>query len=207
MIFNSLTFLVFITAFFLIYPSLRGRGRLYVILFGSYFFYGWWDYRYLSLILISTFVDYFAGRKIAGTPNPSTRRRFLLLSIVTNLGLLFIFKYFNFFSQSLHSALSGIGLAPAPFTLNVLLPVGISFYTFQTLSYTIDIYRGKIEPEHDFVTFASFVAFFPQLVAGPIERAARLIPQIKALHRPTPVQIREGFSLVLFGLFSKSLYR
>ena len=203
MIFNSLTFLVFITAFFLVYPSLRGRWRLYFILFGSYVFYAWWDYRYLSLILLSTFVDYYAGKKIARSQSKPVRLKFLQISILTNLGLLFIFKYFNFFSQSLHSAFAAIGFTLSPLTLNVLLPVGISFYTFQTLSYTIDIYRGKIEHENDFVTFATFVAFFPQLVAGPIERASRLIPQIKKLSGPTPLQIREGFSLVLLGYFQK----
>jgi len=159
MLFNSLQF-----AFFF-------------ILAGSYFFYMCWNWKYIILIMISTFIDYFSGLRMAALQQRSQRLKYLLLSLFTNLGLLFTFKYFNFFSDSLNSGLELLGLSVHIPYIHVLLPVGISFYTFQTLSYSIDVYRGKIKAERHLGIFALYVSFFPQLVAGPIERASRLLPQ------------------------------
>ena len=203
MVFNSLSFIVFILVFFSVYSVLRGRSRFYFILISSYFFYGWWDYRYLGLILVSTFIDYSAAIGIQRESRDARRRLYLILSIVTNLGILFTFKYFNFFSDSLHTMLQHVGMEADAVTVNVLLPVGISFYTFQSMSYTIDVFRGRIDCERDFMTFAIYVSFFPQLVAGPIERAATLIPQIRRLRGPSPDQVREGMFLILWGYFLK----
>lgn len=201
--FNSLAFLVFMAVFLTVYFYLRGRARLYFILCASYLFYGWWDFRYLGLIMISTGIDYLAGIRISRSGLPRERRIFLVLSIAANLAILFTFKYFNFFAQSLQGALLLLGLPVQTVTLNVLLPVGISFYTFQSMSYTIDVYQRKIPCEKDPAVFAAYISFFPQLVAGPIERAASLLPQFKNLRRPTVVQIREGVTLILWGYFMK----
>jgi len=203
MIFNSLSFLVFCILFFTIYSYLKGRSRLYFILCSSYFFYAWWDWRYLGLIIVSTLVDYYAARAIDRDQNDSRRKLYLILSIATNLGILFSFKYFNFFAHSLYEVFEILGFMPDRITLNVLLPVGISFYTFQSMSYTIDVYQKRIPCEQDIICFANFVAFFPQLVAGPIERAGNIIPQLKMLKGPSNLQLREGCTLVLWGYFLK----
>jgi D-alanyl-lipoteichoic acid acyltransferase DltB (MBOAT superfamily) len=146
-------------------------------LVASYFFYGWWDYRFLALILFSTVVDYILGIEIGKPSNQKKRKWYLYLSLFMNLGLLGFFKYYNFFVDSFANLLASFNYYPDSWTLNIILPVGISFYTFQTLSYSIDVYKGKIKPTKDFVSFAVFVSFFPQLVAGPIERATHLLPQ------------------------------
>ena len=177
MIFNSLTFLVFFVLFLGAYFGTRGRGRLLVCLAGSYLFYGWWDWRFLSLILLSTVVDYALGLRLDATDNEAARKRLLVTSLVVNLGLLGVFKYFGFFAESFQSFVALFGIQQSLPMLNLILPVGISFYTFQTMSYAIDLYRRKIEVERDFARFATFVAFFPQLVAGPIVRAKDLLPQ------------------------------
>ena len=180
MLFNSIAFsiflpVVFATYWFVIANNLKLQNVFLIIC--SYLFYGWWDWRFLSLIALSTIVDFIAGKMIHSARDPSSRKSLLLFSIVFNLGILLLFKYFNFFADSLVQASLSLGYKLDPWLLNVILPVGISFYTFQTMSYSIDIYRKNLLPTNDFVAFAAFVSFFPQLVAGPIERASNLLPQ------------------------------
>ncbi|MCD4779669.1 MAG: MBOAT family protein [Candidatus Omnitrophica bacterium] len=201
--FNSISFLIFILIFSSIYIYLKGKSRLYFILISSYFFYGWWDYRYLSLIVLSTSIDYFAGLQICKEKIESRRKVFLCISIGANLLILFIFKYYNFFAFGFTKVLNALGFHANHSTLDVLLPIGISFYTFQSMSYTIDVYRKKISCEKDYVVFATYVAFFPQLVAGPIERASSLLPQFRPLKNPSRIQVREGCSLIIWGYFLK----
>ena len=203
MIFNSLTFIVFFILFLSLYFLVTGNVRRILILLASYLFYGWWDYRYLSLIILSTCIDYFVGKKLHFEEDKKHRNILLAMSVFANLGILFSFKYFNFFTENFSAMALSLGLTVNQFTLDVLLPVGISFYTFQTMSYTIDVYRGKIDCERNFVTFSVFVAFFPQLVAGPIERASSLLPQLRAPGPPSQKQIADGISLVLWGYFLK----
>jgi len=204
MIFNSIPFLVFFLVFYLLYVMIGDRKwRIALILIGSYIFYGWWDWRFLSLILFSTIVDYILGRKIYSEPFDLKRKMFLRLSLLTNLGLLFFFKYFNFFVDSFMEVATAMGLSPSAHTLKIILPVGISFYTFQTLSYTIDIYKRKLKPESDFLVFASYVSFFPQLVAGPIVRAIDLLPQFKLDHKITATLVKTGLFLIVLGYFKK----
>ena len=201
-LFNSLAFLVFAPAVLLIYFATKGRLRLLFLLAASYFFYGWWDWRFLSLILTSTIIDYFVGCWLESAK--SGRRKFLLvLSCVTNLGLLGVFKYFNFFITSLTAALTTLGVQTNLSTLNIILPVGISFYTFQTMSYTIDRYRRTLPVERSFIRFATFVAFFPQLVAGPIIRAGTLLPQLREDQPFRWENLAKGLALVLWGYFLK----
>ena len=204
MIFNSIPFLIFFIVFYCIYLIVESKNyRHKLILAGSYFFYGWWDWRFLSLILFSTIVDYILGQKIYSESSVSKRKFFLRLSLLSNLGLLFVFKYFNFFVESFMDIGTAMGLSPSMHTIQIILPVGISFYTFQTLSYTIDIYWRKLKPESDFITFASYVSFFPQLVAGPIVRAVDLLPQFSLLQKITIEHIRIGLSLIVLGYFKK----
>jgi len=203
MIFNSITYFVFLGIVLAAYYALKLRWQNLLLLVGSYVFYGWWDYRFLSLLAISTVVDYSMGRLMAGNPGEKTRRAALITSLVTNLGILGFFKYFNFFADSFVSLSAGLGMEVNPFVLQVVLPVGISFYTFQTMAYTIDVYRGKMQPVHNFIDFALYVSFFPQLVAGPIERAQTLVPQIQNRRRLTPEKLHEGGYLILIGLFKK----
>ncbi len=203
MTFNSLIYLIFLPVMVGIYYSLPGRFRWILLLAGSYFFYMWWNPAYIFLILASTFIDYFAGRLMEKTPERRNKKKYMILSLITNLGLLFSFKYYGFFTASI-GKLAGLAGFEAAFPhLDVLLPVGISFYTFQTLSYTIDIYLGKIKAEKHLGYFALYVTYFPQLVAGPIERFDRLSPQLKADFKPTYANLANGFRLVLFGLFTK----
>jgi D-alanyl-lipoteichoic acid acyltransferase DltB (MBOAT superfamily) len=169
----------------------------------SYLFYGWWDYRFCSLLAISTVVDYLCGRGMAGSSSERHRKALLTVSCITNLGILGFFKYFNFFADSFAGFFAAFGLEPHFFELHVILPVGISFYTFQTMSYTIDVYRGSTRPVRDFLDFALYVAFFPQLVAGPIERSGRLMPQIVNPRPRRPEDFTEGLYLVVTGLFKK----
>lgn len=177
--------------------------RIFLCLVGSYVFYGWWDWRFLSLIIFSTFVDYYLGNKIFKINNRNKKKRYLYISLVSNLGLLFFFKYFNFFIESFIQLSEQFGINASIHTLNIILPVGISFYTFQTLSYTIDIYNNKIEPENNILTFATFVAFFPQLVAGPIVRASELLPQFKEKVKINQSIILSGLTLIFIGFFKK----
>lgn len=180
-----------------------------MLVMASYFFYGYWDWRFLSLILISTLVDYISGQKIyASFQQDSTasllrRKRWLFFSIGTNLGLLGVFKYYNFFIDSLTYALSSLDLNLNMLRLDIILPVGISFYTFQTMSYTIDIYRQKLQPTGKFLDFALFVSFFPQLVAGPVERASVLLPQMSNHRKFDKIQFLDGLHLIFWGMFKK----
>jgi D-alanyl-lipoteichoic acid acyltransferase DltB (MBOAT superfamily) len=174
-----------------------------MLLVASYVFYGSWDWRFLFLIALSTCVDFFVGSRMFQHPDDRVRRRLLFVSLATNLSLLGVFKYFNFFSDSFAALMAGLGLQVNTMTLEVILPVGISFYTFQTLSYTIDIYRKQLEPEENFTNFALFVAFFPQLVAGPIERASRLLPQIRSRRTLTRQGVQSGLWMIFWGFFLK----
>jgi len=203
LLFNSLEFGVFFLAVLLVYYRLSHRGQNLFLLLASYLFYGWWDWRFLGLIALSTVVDYACSLAMT---HPRTRRwagRWLTVSVVFNLGILAVFKYFDFFASSLRDMAGTVGLELSPVMLSIILPVGISFYTFQTMSYTIDVYRGQLKPTRRFLDFALFVSFFPQLVAGPIERATHLLPQITG---PRPFELerfyRGGF-LILWGLFKK----
>lgn len=166
-------------------------------------FYGWWDWRFLSLILLSTIVDYYCGLKIHAQTSTLKKKNYIILSVIVNLTLLGFFKYYNFFIDSFIYLLSQIGWNIHPPLLNIILPVGISFYTFQTMTYSIDIYRGHLEPTTDFLDFALFVSFFPQLVAGPIERAGTLLPQIRSSRTFRKDIFFSGLQLIYWGLFKK----
>ncbi|MFK7924716.1 MAG: MBOAT family protein [Bacteroidia bacterium] len=206
MFFNSIEFAIFLPLVFLLYWSRLRRhlkAQNLLILVASYVFYGWWDYRFLALIIFSSALDYLIGFKVAQAPTKRIAKRWLGLSLMSNLGMLGVFKYYDFFVHSLMDGLGGMGLSLDWPTLNIILPVGISFYTFQTLSYTIDIYRGKLKPCEDPVTFFAFVSFFPQLVAGPIERATHLLPQFQEQRSFTRQNARQGLELILWGLFKK----
>ncbi|NER11548.1 D-alanyl-lipoteichoic acid acyltransferase DltB, MBOAT superfamily [Muriicola jejuensis] len=207
MLFNSLVFFIFLPIVFTIYWGF-GRWKLKIqnlfLLVASYVFYGWWDYRFLSLIMLSTLVDYLIGQGMESATRKFRRKAYLWISILFNLGMLGFFKYYNFFVESLSVSLQLLGFQESSlWTLNILLPVGISFYTFQTLSYSLDIYKGKLKPTRDFIAFATFVSFFPQLVAGPIERASNLLPQINTKRTFSYAQAADGLKLILWGLFKK----
>jgi alginate O-acetyltransferase complex protein AlgI len=201
--FNSIEFLLFFPVVVTVYFLLPHRYRWILLLLSSYYFYMSWKAEYIILIFVSTVADYIAGLKIYGAKTKNVRKFYLGLSLVINLGFLFLFKYFNFFSESARLFLSNISIQMHPTTLKLLLPVGISFYTFQTLGYTIDIYRGKIKPEKHFGIFAVYVSFFPQLVAGPIERAKNLIPQFYKKQFFDYERVVDGMKLMLWGMFKK----
>ncbi len=204
MIFNSLPFVVFLVVVFALFWLPISRSKKHqniVLLFSSYVFYGWWDPRFLILIFISSVVDFYMGIAIDRTDDVRLRKRYLWISIAANLGMLFFFKYFNFFIDPFHALL---GTDPNGFsTLDIILPVGISFYTFQTMSYTIDVYRRQLKPTSDLVQFLTFVSFFPQLVAGPIERARTLLPQIQTPRIFSHDQAVSGCRMILLGAFKK----
>ena len=203
MLFNSYVFWVFLAVVLGLHALLRHRQQNRMLLVASYVFYGWWDWRFLSLIVISTLVDYTASLGIARTESIRRRKALLTLSVVANLGMLGVFKYYDFFIFQLNELFTSIGLnAPLPL-LNVILPVGISFYTFQTMSYTIDVYRGHTTPTDRFWDFALYVCFFPQLVAGPIERSGRLLPQVLHERPRGGNNFRDGLYFVVLGLFKK----
>ncbi|WP_283642094.1 MBOAT family O-acyltransferase [Croceibacter atlanticus] len=206
MIFNSIAFLIFLPIVFIVYWSLRKKPLLYqniVLLTASYIFYGWWDWRFLSLIAFSTIVDFIIGVRISQASTNRLKKIFLIVSLLVNLCLLGFFKYFNFFIDSLIESIGFLGLTFDTWSLNIILPVGISFYTFQTLSYSIDIYKGKIKHTNDFISFAVFVSFFPQLVAGPIERASHLLPQFLKKREFNYNVAITGISLITYGFFKK----
>lgn len=206
MLFNSIEFALFLPIVFIIYWLLTSKNlriQNILILISSYIFYGWWDWRFLSLIAFSSFADYFIGLNLYKT-NTLTRRKLLLwLSIIINIGLLGFFKYYNFFVQSFSEAFTLLGKPIEARTLKIILPVGISFYTFQTLSYTIDIYRKKLKPSNDIISFFAFVSFFPQLVAGPIERAVNLLPQFYKKRELNYDKFKDGVYQIIWGLFKK----
>ena len=207
MLFNSIEFLLFLPTIFILYWFVFNKNLKYqntLILVSSYVFYGWWDYRFLSLIFLSTIVDYVIGLSISNQSSKKKQKLLLWGSVLFNLSVLGFFKYYNFFVDSWVELFSSLGYEiKSIWTLNFILPVGISFYTFQTMSYTIDIYRKKLEPTKDFISFASFVSFFPQLVAGPIERASNLLPQILKKREFQYDQVIQGLKLILWGLFKK----
>ncbi|WP_159017960.1 MBOAT family O-acyltransferase [Algibacter sp. L3A6] len=206
MYFNSIDFAVFLPIVFILYwfvtdKNLKLQNALLVV--SSYVFYGWWDWRFLSLIIFSSLVDYSIGLALKKENSLSKRKGLLWVSIIINLGFLGFFKYYNFFVESFVEAFSLLGHPIQPNTLNIILPIGISFYTFQTLSYTIDVYKRKLEPTEDIVSFLAFVSFFPQLVAGPIERATNLLPQFytkRTFHYSKAV---DGCRQILWGFFKK----
>ncbi|MCP3930005.1 MAG: MBOAT family protein [Bacteroidetes bacterium] len=201
MLFNSLIFLAFLLIVLPFAYYLPAKPKKIFLLSASYFFYGFWDWRFCFLILFSTILDFLIGKRLFIAKK--NRKLLLAISLVGNLGLLFTFKYFNFFIDSFQRLITSLGGELDVLHIELILPVGISFYTFQTLSYTIDIYRNKLKPTNSFLDFALFVAFFPQLVAGPIERARNLLPQLANIVRPASEQIREGITLITLGMFLK----
>jgi alginate O-acetyltransferase complex protein AlgI len=203
MLFNSLEFLIFFPLVALAYFAIPHRWRWLLLLGASYYFYMCWKAEYLFLILASTIIDYLAAIGIHRAKSAAARRLCLLASLGTNLGLLFAFKYFNFFNAQARGLFDSLNIFYDVPAFNVLLPVGISFYTFQTLSYTIDVYRGAKKPERHLGIFALYVAFFPQLVAGPIERSTCLLPQLRLKQTFDPDRVVEGLRLALWGMFKK----
>jgi alginate O-acetyltransferase complex protein AlgI len=206
MLFNSIDFAIFLPIVFILYwfvtkDNLKIQNFLIVV--ASYLFYGWWDWRFLSLIFFSTVVDYLIGLSLLDQENPQKRKVLLWTSIIVNLGFLGFFKYFNFFIDNFITAFAFFGTEIKASSLNIILPVGISFYTFQTLSYSIDVYHRKLIPTKDFIAFAAFVSFFPQLVAGPIERATHLLPQFFQKRTFDYSSAVDGMRQILWGLFKK----
>ncbi len=206
MLFNSIEFAIFLPVVFILYWFVTNNNlkiQNVLLLASSYFFYGWWDWRFLSLIAFSTIVDFFVGIQLGKTNVKSKRKWLLLTSIFVNIGFLACFKYFNFFSESFSELFTLFGKHIDPTRLNVILPVGISFYTFQTLSYSIDVYKEKLKPSKDFIAFGAYVSFFPQLVAGPIERATKLLPQFNVKRIFDNKKAVDGLRQILWGLFKK----
>lgn len=206
MLFNSIEFAIFLPIVFFLYWFVASRKlsiQNALIVVASYFFYGWWDWRFLSLIIFSTIIDFSVGLALKKQENRARRKLLLVTSILVNLGFLGTFKYFNFFLDSLYDVIPGLQAVLGFNTLKIILPVGISFYTFQTLSYTIDVYRRKLEPTKNFIAFSAFVAFFPQLVAGPIERATNLLPQFLNRRSFDYSKAVDGMRQILWGLFKK----
>jgi len=206
MLFNSIDFAIFLPIVFILYWFVTNKNlklQNLLIVAASYIFYGWWDWRFLSLILFSTLVDYTVGQKLKNEENQLKRKVLLWTSIVVNLGFLGFFKYYNFFLDNFITAFSFFGQDIKANSLNIILPVGISFYTFQTLSYTIDVYKRNLEPTKDFIAFSAFVSFFPQLVAGPIERATHLLPQFYTKRTFDYSKAVDGMRQILWGLFKK----
>ncbi|NCD41335.1 MAG: MBOAT family protein [Bacteroidia bacterium] len=206
MLFNSIDFAIFLPIVFILYWFVTDKNlklQNFLIVAASYLFYGWWDWRFLSLILFSTIVDYTVGRQLRNEENQLKRKILLWTSILVNLGFLGFFKYYNFFLDNFVTAFAFFGQDIQANSLNIILPVGISFYTFQTLSYTIDVYKRKLEPTKDFIAFSAFVSFFPQLVAGPIERATHLLPQFYTKRTFDYSKAVDGMRQILWGLFKK----
>jgi D-alanyl-lipoteichoic acid acyltransferase DltB (MBOAT superfamily) len=203
MLFNSLEFLIFFPLVVALYFLLPFRLRWILLLLASYYFYMAWRAEYALLLIFSTVIDYYCGCKMGQHTVQSKRKKYLLISVVSNLSILFTFKYFNFFSDSLQTGLSLLGGHPQFLSLDLLLPLGISFYTFQSLSYSIDVYQGKLPPETHFGRFALYLSFFPQLVAGPIERSNHLLPQFQQNFTFQESRVMKGLKLMLWGFFQK----
>lgn len=206
MLFNSIDFAIFLPIVFILYWFATNKNlklQNLLIVASSYLFYGWWDWRFLSLIFFSSVVDYAIGVGLLKEFNETKRKVLLWTSILVNLGFLGFFKYYNFFLDNFITAFSFFGTEIGASSLSIILPVGISFYTFQTLSYSIDVYRRKLEPTKDFIAFLAFVSFFPQLVAGPIERATQLLPQFYKKRTFDYSQAVDGMRQILWGLFKK----
>ena len=209
MLFNSFAFAVFFPLVFILYWSIFNKKSVRIrnlfLLFASYVFYGWWDYRFLSLIIISSLLDYLIGKQLYKINQVHKKKILLWVSIAVNIGLLGFFKYFNFFADSFSDLFALFNIHLSRTTLHIVLPVGISFYTFQTLSYTIDIYRKQAKPAKDWIQFFAFVSFFPQLVAGPIERAKNLLSQFETLKKPDYRVFRSAMMLIAWGFFKKMM--
>ena len=206
MLFNSINFALFLPIVFILYWALSRKSLTYqniLLLCASYFFYACWDWRFLFLLIFSTALDYFTGLKIHQSNKDTTRKFWFWLSVLTNLGFLAVFKYYNFFAGSLSEGLNSVGFQPDFVFLEVILPVGISFYTFHGLSYVIDIYNRRIEPERNIIHYSLFVSYFPLLVAGPIERATHLLPQVKKKRNFDYTKAIEGVHQIIWGLFKK----
>lgn len=206
MLFNSLEFFIFLPIVFVLYWFVTNKKLKFqniLLLVASYVFYGWWDWRFLSLIVISSFIDYYIGLGLEKSASNQRRKYLLVTSVCVNLGFLGFFKYYNFFLDSFVDAFTFFGNPPDVNRLNIILPVGISFYTFQTLSYSIDVYRRKLKPTNDMISFFAFVSFFPQLVAGPIERASNLLPQFYKKREFDYDKSVDGLQQILWGLFKK----
>jgi D-alanyl-lipoteichoic acid acyltransferase DltB (MBOAT superfamily) len=203
MVFNSLTFLIFLAVVLTAYYRLQQRGQNLLLLAASYVFYGWWDWRFVSLLLFSTFFDYWCALWIEGQPSPAKRKLFLSFSMMINLGVLGVFKYFNFFADSLGHVLAFFGMKASFPVLHVILPVGISFYTFLSMSYTIDVYRGELKAARNPLDFMLYVAFFPHLVAGPIVRASYLLPQCQRARVINSTEVVNGIWQILMGYVKK----
>ncbi|MCU7931863.1 MAG: MBOAT family protein [Candidatus Thiodiazotropha sp. (ex Codakia rugifera)] len=203
MLFNSFIFWAFFAVVIILYWRLNHRGQNFLLLIASYVFYGYWDWRFLGLIAFSTIVDFIVAQELEKRSSQTIRRRWLLLSLCSNLGLLGFFKYFGFFAAEFAILLESLGFHASMPTLNIILPVGISFYTFQTLAYTIDVYRRQTKPTKNLLDFSVYVSFFPQLVAGPIERSKDLLPQIVNTRTFTKGAFSEGLYHVLIGMFKK----
>jgi len=206
MLFNSINFALFLPIVFVLYWFVTNKSyksQNVLLLVSSYFFYACWDWRFLFLLIFSTLLDYYTGLKMTDSKNKSSKKFWFWLSISINLGFLGIFKYYNFFSQSFADAVANIGLHVNPWTLKVILPIGISFYTFHGLSYVIDIYKDRIKAEKNLVDYSVFVSFFPLLVAGPIERATHLLPQIQRKRTFNYAMAVDGLKQILWGLFKK----
>ena len=206
MLFNSINFAIFLPIVFVLYWFVTNKNlklQNILLLVSSYFFYACWDWRFLFLLLFSTFLDYYTGIKMSDAQHKNSKKFWFWLSISVNLGFLGIFKYYNFFAASFADAISHLGLTVNPWTLKIILPVGISFYTFHGLSYVIDIYKDRIKPERNIVDYSLFVSFFPLLVAGPIERATHLLPQLKVKRNFDYSKAIDGLRQILWGLFKK----
>ena len=206
MVFNSISFAIFLPIVFLLYWFVSNKNRkiqILLLLTSSYFFYACWDWRFLFLLIFSTALDFFTGSKMETAKTVASKKFWFWLSISINISFLGVFKYYNFFAESFADIMGNFGLQVNPFTLKVILPVGISFYTFHGLSYVIDIFKNRIKAEHDFIDYAVFVSFFPLLVAGPIERATHLLPQIKKERNFDYQKAVNGLKQILWGLFKK----
>ena len=201
--FNSLQFALFFIIVFLLYLALKHKWQNRLLLVASCVFYAAWDWRFLGLVFISITTDYFCALKIRGSDDEKIKKRFLVLSILINLSILGFFKYFNFFSANFTHLINMLGFSVQPYVLKIILPLGISFYTFKTMSYTIDVYTGKTEPTRSYLDYALFVIFFPLLLAGPIMRAGGLLPQIASKRKLTLDKFYEGCYLIFWGLFQK----
>ena len=203
MLFHSLPFAIFFIIVFILYLTLSHKLQNRMLLIASYIFYGAWEWRYLGLLFVSTLTDYYCGLQIEKNNDKLKKKKFVYLSVFINLTLLGIFKYYDFFAENFESLMANFGIKTHPYFLNVALPVGISFYTFQSISYTVDVYRGKLKACRNFLDFSLYVAFFPQLVAGPIERGTRLLPQILNARSISKENIVKGLYCIFWGLFLK----
>jgi alginate O-acetyltransferase complex protein AlgI len=205
MLFNSIDFALFLPLVFALYWLAAKQLKLQniLLLLASYFFYGCWDVRFLGLLAFSTFLDFFTGLKIADAPTRRAKKIWLGISVVVNVGFLAFFKYYNFFAESFTALLQPLGFRPGFTVLKIILPVGISFYTFHGLSYVFDIYRERIKPTRQYIDYSLFVSFFPLLVAGPIERATHLLPQIRSPRHFDLYRMTDGLRQILWGLFKK----